>query len=222
MERTSVKQKTTPHSVVLNGGFAGTEKSAENLFSLPICAIIVWVMDMDSKKDLPTRKDIRIKNYDYSSPGAYFVTICTDNRKNYFWNGSIDPQTFKWCSVGANCVRPQNLPLSNMGKLVLDELEWWNQTYPAVSLYSYVIMPNHLHVMVVISSDEYGRPQVAPTVERMVKQFKGSVTKKVGKPIWQKSFIEHVIRNKEDYETRSNYIYENPLRWYYDELYSEK
>ena len=198
---------------------------------------------MDNEKELPQRKDIRLKNYDYSSPGAYFVTICTENRKNYFWNGSIDPQVFDWhsvganCvrpqnsidpqvfdwhSVGANCVRPQNLPLSKIGKIVLDELERWNQTYPAVTLYSYVIMPNHLHIMVVISADEYGRPQVAPTVERMVKQFKGAITKKVGKPIWQKSFIEHVIRNIKDYETRLNYIYENPIRWYYDELYTEE
>ena len=114
---------------------------------------------MDKEKELPKRKDIRLKNYDYSSPGAYFVTICTDNRKNYFWNGSIDPQTFKWYSVGANCVRPQNLPLSNIGKIVLSELEHWNQTYLEVSLYSYVIMPNHLHIMVIISADEYGRPQ---------------------------------------------------------------
>lgn len=56
----------------------------------------------------------------------------------------------------------------------------------------------------------------------MVKQFKGAVTKKVGRTIWQKSFIEHVIRNKKDYETRSKYIYENPLRWYYDELYTKE
>ena len=60
--------------------------------------------------------------------------------------------------------------------------------------------------MVVISADEYGRPQVAPTVERMVKQFKGAATKKIGAPIWQKSYIEHVIRNKKDYQIRSNYI----------------
>ena len=91
-------------------------------------------MEMDKEKEIPKRKDIRLKNYDYSSPGAYFVTICTENRKNYFWNGSIDPQIFHWRSVGANCVRPQNLPLSNIGKIVLDELERWNQTYPAVSL----------------------------------------------------------------------------------------
>ena len=148
------------------------------MFSLPICTIIVWMINMDNKNDLPKRKDIRLKNYDYNSPGAYFVTICTGNRKNCFWSGAIDPQVFSWHSVGANCVRPQNLPLSHIGKIVLDELERWNQTYPMVSLYSYVIMPNHLHIMVVISADEYGRPQVAPTVERMVKQFKGAATKK--------------------------------------------
>ena len=59
-------------------------------------------MKMENKKELPKRKDIRLKNYDYSSPGAYFVTICTKNKKNYFWNGSINPQEFNWRSVGAN------------------------------------------------------------------------------------------------------------------------
>ena len=176
----------------------------------------------DNKKELPKRKDIRLKNYDYSSPGAYFVTICTKNKKNYFWNGALDPQKFNWYSVGANCVRPQNLPLSYSAKIVLDELERWNQTYPAVSLHSYVIMPNHLHIIVIISADEYGRPQVAPTVERMIKQFKGAVTKKIGDSIWQKSYIEHVIRNKKDFETRLNYILENPLRWCYNQLFEDK
>ena len=123
-------------------------------------------MKMENEKDLPKRKDIRLKNYDYSSPGAYFVTICTENRKNYFWNESIDPQKFNWRSVGANCVRPQNLPLSNIGKIVLDELEQWNQTYPAVSLHSYVIMPNHLHIMVVISADEYYGGTDGKTIQR--------------------------------------------------------
>ena len=64
--------------------------------------------------------------------------------------------------------------------------------------------------------------RMRPVNERMVKQFKGAATKKIGTSIWQKSYIEHVIRNKKDYETRSNYIFENPLRWYYDELYAEE
>ncbi|MGN1235089.1 MAG: transposase [Christensenellaceae bacterium] len=177
---------------------------------------------MNTEKEFPKRKNIRLQHYDYSSPGAYFVTICTEKRTNLFWNGDIDANTFFWCSVGTNCVRPKNLPLSDIGKIVIEELEIWNKTYDAVSLHSYVVMPNHLHVMIGISADEFGRPQVAPTIERMIGQFKGAVTKKVGKPIWQRSFMEHVMRNRKDYEIRSNYIYENPLRWHYDELYLEE
>lgn len=173
---------------------------------------------MTTDNELPKRKSIRLKNFDYSTAGAYFVTICTENRENYFWNAGIDLQMFKWESVGANCVRPKNLPLSSVGKIVAGELERWDKTYGSVSLQSYVIMPNHLHMIVVISADENGRPQVAPTLNRMVKQFKGAVTKKVGKPIWQKSFIEHIIRDREDYEARRKYIRDNPIRWYYEKL----
>ena len=176
---------------------------------------------MEHRKELQKRKNIRLKNYDYSSPGAYFITICTEKKKNLFWGSPFDEESFSWNLVGANCVRPKNLPLSHTGKIVFEELERWNTTYDAVSLHSFVIMPNHLHIMVVISANEDGRTQFAPTVERMVKQFKGAVTKKVGSPIWQKSFIEHVIRNKNDYEIRSKYIYDNPFRWIYDECFTE-
>lgn len=176
----------------------------------------------DKEKELPKRKNIRLKNFDYSSPGAYFVTICTESRKNYLWSGTLNPQRFAWQSVGANCVRPQNLPLSDIGNAVMAELEKWHETYGTVALQSYVIMPNHLHIMVFIYADEYGRPQVAPTINRMINQFKGAVTKKIGRPIWQKSFAEHIIRDKRDFETKSKYICENPLRWYYDELYAEE
>ena len=78
-------------------------------------------------------------------------------------------------------------------------------------------MPNHLHIMLVITGNENGRTQFAPTVSRMVKQFKGAVTKRIGKPIWQKSFVEHIIRDKYDYDIRSKYIEENPIRWQCDE-----
>ena len=61
-------------------------------------------MEIKKEKEIPKRKDIRLKNYDYSSPGAYFVTICTENRKNYFWNGQIDPQVFKWCSPAKSAI----------------------------------------------------------------------------------------------------------------------
>ena len=63
---------------------------------------------------------------------------------------------------------------------------------------------------------------VAPTVSRLIQQMKGYVTKRIGVSIWQKLFFDHVIRNRQDYEEHMQYIYENPMRWYYDELYSEE
>ncbi len=178
-------------------------------------------METENSK-LPQRKEIRLKDYDYSSPGVYFVTICTAKRKNLFWQGTFDVDAYYDQTVGASCARPQNLPLSDWGKIVLDQLEIWGNAYKNVSLNSYVIMPNHLHLLVEITADENGRPQVAPTLSQMIQQFKGAVTKRIGKPIWQKLFMEHVIRDNQDYVTRLNYIYENPARWFYDELYVEE
>ena len=98
--------------------------------------------------EFPKRKNIRLKNYDYSLPGTYFVTICTKERKNYFWNGQPDLQKIQWEVVGANCVRPQNLPLSPIGEIVREELEKMDTSYSTLSLYSYVIMPNHIHLLI--------------------------------------------------------------------------
>ena len=83
-------------------------------------------------------------------------------------------------------------------------------------------MPNHLHIVVVILPDENGRTRCAPTVSRMVKMFKETVTKQLGENIWQKLFYDHIIRDKHDYEEISKYIHENPLKWQFDELYCEE
>ena len=93
--------------------------------------------------------------------------------------------------------------------------------YPALSLESYVIMPNHIPLLVRVCADEYGRPLVAPTMSRVIQQLKGNVSKQAEIGIWQKSFYDHIIRNREDYEEHLRYIYENPLRWHHDELYTE-
>ena len=77
-------------------------------------------------------------------------------------------------------------------------------------------MPDHIHLLLRIRADEFGRPMVAPTMSRLVKQMKGYITKQIGVSIWQKLFYDHVIRNREDYEEHIKYIYENPLKWYYE------
>ena len=171
---------------------------------------------------LPKRKEIRLENYDYSEPGAYFITICTKSKEKLLWDGELDVQNFDWELVGEHSVRPQNLPLSKIGIVVEENLKKWNDTFENVYLSSYVIMPNHLHIMVVILSKRSGCTECPPTISTMVRFFKGSITKQIGANIWQQSFYDHVIRDKNDYEEISKYIYENPLKWEFDELYCEE
>lgn len=163
---------------------------------------------MPNTEVLPKRKSIRLNGYDYSSCGAYFITLCTKDKKKLFWN-----------SVGANCVRPNEAQLSEIGKLVDFEINKISSIYNAVLIDKYVVMPNHIHMIVMIQSDEYGRPQVAPTVSRIVKQFKGSISKQIGFPVFQRSYHDHIIRNQSDYDEIWQYIGENPLKWQSDCYY---
>ena len=163
---------------------------------------------MDEEKILPNRKHYRLDNYDYSSIGAYFITICTSERRNYFWE-----------RVGATIGRPQDVPLSQYGNVVDEAIKNIPSIYPALNVDCYVIMPDHIHMILIICADENGRPMVAPTMSRVVQQLKGYITKRIGKSIWQKLFYDHIIRNHEDYEEHVKYIYENPMRWQYGELY---
>ena len=102
---------------------------------------------MDNEKELPKRKRNRLENYDYSSCGAYFITVCTLERQNYFWE-----------NVGAIIDRPQDVELSTYGKMVDQAIQNIPSAYPALSLESYVIMPNHIHLLLRVCTDEYGRP----------------------------------------------------------------
>lgn len=165
---------------------------------------------MVSEERLPKRKSNRLESYDYSSTGAYFVTVCTLKRQNYFWS-----------KVGATSGRPPDIELSLCGKIVGEAIQNITIAYPELSVDSYVIMPNHIHLLLRVRADERGRPMVAPTISRVIKQLKGYVSKQIGKTIWQKSFYDHIIRDREDYEEHLKYISENPVRWHDDELYTE-
>ncbi|MBO5797558.1 MAG: transposase [Clostridia bacterium] len=153
----------------------------------------------------PVRQPNRLKEWDYSHPGAYFVTICTKGRECLFWR-----------DVGANCVRP----LSKTGCIVQREIARWNETYEQVQIDKYVVMPNHIHVLLRIVPDANGRTQFAPTLSRMVKQFKGAVTKQIGMPLFQRSFHDHIIRDERDYQMIWQYIDQNPLKWELDCFYT--
>ena len=151
---------------------------------------------------LPKRKQIRIEEFDYSTPGAYFITICSLNREKIFWS-------FRRGELSS----PANLLLTDIGIIVDNEIKKMNGIYNNVKVDKYCIMPDHIHLIVSINADALGRTQFAPTISRVTKQFKGSITKQVGRPIWQKSFYDHGIRNQQDYDEIWAYIENNPLKY---------
>ena len=179
------------------------------------------------------RKQIRLKGYDYSQNGLYFVTVCTKNHSQILWKPQID--------VGATLGRPlseyrmsngyKNIKsiLTDYGIIIDNEINNISKCYNyGVNVDEYVIMPNHIHLIIKINKivfDINGRPQVAPTnkvptVSRIMQQFKGAVTKQIGISIWQKSFYDHIIRNRKEYEIIVKYIQENPMKWEEDCLYT--
>ena len=155
---------------------------------------------------METRRNIRLKGYDYSQAGVYFVTVCTKDHRPTFWEESVP--------VGATCGRP---PLSETGKTVDEEIVHLSAVYPNVWAEKYVVMPNHIHLLICIDGSEDGRTQVAPTISRIIKQFKGVTSKRCGQSLWQKSFYDHIIRDENDFLTRWNYIDTNPARWQEDQ-----
>ena len=148
---------------------------------------------------LPKRKQNRLTEYDYNTPNAYFITICTDNRKNLFWR-----------DVGAIIDRPERAPLTGLGKIVRQSIEDIPKHYPAVSVDHYVIMPNHIHLLLQINTNIDGRSMIAPTISTAIRLMKGAVSKRAGFHVWQKGFYDHVIRNDRDYQEIWNYIEGNP------------
>ncbi|MBR5448292.1 MAG: transposase [Clostridia bacterium] len=162
---------------------------------------------------LPTRKRNRLKDYDYSSSGMYFVTICTKDKKNILW------------AKESSDVVVKSVKLSQYGQIVDETINSIPTYYPHVTLLQYVIMPNHVHLVLYIPNDG-GRILSSPTMSRasiitVIGQMKRQVSKMIGKSIWQRSFHDHVIRDKRDYNKISEYIRENPIKWKTDCFYSE-
>ena len=127
---------------------------------------------------LPNRKQIRIKNYDYATPGAYFITVCTANREKIFWDG-----------VGADIIRPENVPLSIAGKIMEQGILQISEHYENVSIDKYCVMPDHIHFILRIESDIDVRMVSAPTVSTVVGSMKRWVSRQIGRPISLQKYL---------------------------------
>ena len=194
---------------------------------------------MENKTEIPKRKKIRLEKYDYSSVGAYFITICIKERKRilsdivkYEPKSSADP-TF-------NDTDPQRIPhiqLTEIGKIIEKNLVS-SENMPGVIIDRYVIMPDHIHVILFLkpprNKNELNEPDnknkiscqsIAPynkTLPRVIAVFKRICNKAVGDDLFQRGYFEHIIRGREDYEEHLKYMYENPIRWYYDKGYAKE
>ena len=170
--------------------------------------------------ELPKRKRTRLRNFDYSKNGFYFITICTNDRKSILSK----------ITVGEGSPLPQksvDLLLTKYGEAVNECIQKISKKFKAVSVDKYVIMPNHIHLLFSIQGNG-GRGDPSPTVIALVAWLKYKSTSEInrlrltnGEPVFQRSFHDHVIRNREDYVMIYKYINDNPKRWKEDCFYNE-
>ena len=154
-------------------------------------------------KELPKRKNIRLKGYDYSSEGCYSITICTENRKNLLSTivGGDDP--------GA----PKEIILKPYGRIVEKYILSIEEAYESVKVVNFIIMPNHIHLLLLI--DTYGLPRSsAPTIPNVITALKKFTNRDSKRNLWQRGYIDHIIRNQIDFEHHWNYIEYNALKEY--------
>ena len=176
---------------------------------------------MDSMRSRPYRRSVRLQDYDYSQCGAYFITVCTQERGLLF--GEI--------TDGA-------MQLSCAGRQV--ELCWLDipNHFPYVELDSFVVMPNHVHGIVVVGGSPVGAKNLSPLhkTNKSTQRPVGAPAKSLGsivhgfkigvtnwfrgntnvRIVWQRNYYEHVIRNEESLNRIRQYIVDNPARWEFD------
>lgn len=171
---------------------------------------IVFLKGTDEMNNELKRKPTYLANYDCNSTGAYFVTICTRNKANYFSN-----------IVVSNANEPATVQLTRYGKIAEEQIKTINSEYADVNIENYVIMPNHFHMIIsVFNKDEEDR---IASVSNVVRIFKVLTTKlcHIKPKIFQRSFYNIIIRNDKDYLRCCNYIANNPSKWEDDGFYNK-
>ena len=149
----------------------------------------------------PNRRQNRLNGYDYSSENKYFVTICTDKRNQYFWteNG-----------------------INSFGRIAENELLEICNHFKCVQVDKYVVMPNHIHLILTIGcKPELKLQQPLPTLSTVIGQYKSAVSRKIHMinpkiTVWQKSFHDRIIRNEAEYLKLWKYIDENTMPFMLD------
>ena len=179
------------------------------------------------------RKQIRLKNYDYSENGAYFVTICSKNKEALFGkvvgDGILDVPLAERDDNGNVYVK-----LSNLGNTVQKTIEYIDEHNENIEIEKYVIMPNHIHLIITVnrindkgfgtsgkpSPTENGdKPRANEIIPKLISSLKRYTKKQSGIDLWQRSYYDHIIRTQKDYDEIWEYIDTNPIKWEMDKYY---
>ncbi len=186
-------------------------------------------------KPFPACTSPRRSEYDYTSSGAYFITICTAGRQHYFWE-----------------VEDEEIRLNDAGRICEEQIKHIEQSRPYIEIHEFVVMPNHIHILLTLGtkqslSDRRGesiirpmdkidqeggltnRPYEGPSLSSIVKLFKWNITKIIQKQ-WikilfsdsfarQRSFHDRIIRNEKEYNAIKYYIQTNPQKRWEDTFY---
>ena len=157
---------------------------------------------------LPKRNPTRLKNYDYSSDGAYFITICTHKKQNILCD-----------IVGEGLCALPITKLTPIGEAANESIKYIACHYDNIAVDKFVIMPNHIHLIITNQTGGHGDPPVQ--IYDIIGNFKSFTTHKYGKTLWQRSFHDHIILGENDYLKIWNYIDTNPQKWQDDCFYTE-
>ena len=155
---------------------------------------------------LPRRKKLRLSDYDYSQNGYYFVTVCTSKKEYVLSRLAVG-------TVAHDCPCPKDVTVSptGLGSIVEKYIKNINTVYRYISVDKYVIMPDHIHLIIIIDVPDGASRAMHPTLSQVISSLKRLTVKECGHAIWQRSFFERVIRTQKEYETVWNYIDRNPL-----------
>ncbi|MDE2420463.1 MAG: transposase [Gammaproteobacteria bacterium] len=179
---------------------------------------------MPYNPDIHHRRSIRLKNYDYTRAGLYFVTICTQNRECLF--GEIVEAGSKPAQTGSN-----KITLNPLGIII--QKTWFDLIHhnKNIKLHDFIVMPNHVHGIIEITPSDrnWAGLEPAPTSTKLteiIRQFKTFSAKRVnqwrktvGVPVWQRNYHEHIIRHEATYLKIAEYIQTNPQKWLDDRYY---
>jgi putative transposase len=159
---------------------------------------------MQNEYEMLYRRSIRLKGYDYATPGIYFLTICTKDRNDLFGE-----------------IISGQMSLNDLGNIIAEDWKAIPERISVVRIEEFVIMPNHLHGLIEIQDRQLSPDEKRWNLGQIVAYFKYRLTKRYNyllesgdlRKLWQRNYYEHIVRNERSLVAIREYIFSNPLNW---------